>query len=138
MRFRAEGLLLGALLVACQTPTVDSADSAAVSTDSGDTGLNDPYIDGRHCPDDLAATWESFGQGFLLDHCVGCHSANVEGEARSGAPVGVDFETHAKALQWLQSIFVVSADAAVAMPPADSVPAEDRFILGDWLACGAP
>ena len=107
--------------------------------DAGPTGEpHDSFIEGRFCEPDDSATWESFGQGFLLDHCTGCHSGNLAESERAGAPLGVDFETRELAQQWLERIYARAADDNVTMPPVDSVPAHERELLGDWLACGAP
>jgi hypothetical protein len=111
-----------------------------VGCDEGaDSDLYDPYIDGRHCDENPSLTWESFGQPFFMDHCVGCHSSQLEGEfARGGAVEGVNFNTLDDVRQQLQRIYERSADNNNTMPVMDSVPDGERWLLGDYLACGAP
>ena len=134
------------VLLACSDGTKSGGDSEAAdtATDTTDTDttedtavLNDPYIDGRACPENSSVTWQSFGQGFLLDHCVGCHSENLDEASRAGAPLGVDFNTQALAQTWLARIYARSGDDNTTMPPVDSISPTDRVLLGDWLACGA-
>jgi uncharacterized membrane protein len=84
-----------------------------------------------------------FGQAFFAT-CVTCHASALTGLARSGAPVGFDFDTLAGI-----RLHAVHIDAAAAagpdnpagpwlMPPAGGVAVADRSLLGQWLACGAP
>jgi hypothetical protein len=104
-----------------------------------DSELYDPYIDGRHCDESPSLTWESFGQPFFMDHCVGCHSSQLVGEfARGDAVEGVDFDTLDGVRKQMQRIYERSADDNNTMPVMDSVADTERWLLGDWLACGAP
>ena len=143
-------LICAALLgLGCASEDTDDLDTGAAGSEGTDTadeepeddastGALDPFIPGRDCDESLGITWESFGQGFILSQCAGCHSSNVPEDMRAGAPAGVDFETHELTQQWLERIYARSADEANTMPPVDSIPEEDRIRLGDWLACGAP
>lgn len=108
------------------------------ATGASTEGLYDPFIDGRHCEEEDGVSWESFGQGFLLDHCTGCHSEMLTVDQRAGAPLGVNFESKEFAEMWLDRIYARAADDNDTMPPVDSVPDFERVLLGDWLACGAP
>ncbi len=92
----------------------------------------------RPCPDGSVLTWESFGGPFLRNWCTGCHSADVAGAARYGAPAGVDFDTPAAARAWRERIWLRAGDGNATMPPADGVDLADRARLAEWLACGAP
>jgi hypothetical protein len=47
------------------------------------------------CPQDNTLTWRSFGAGFLLTWCTGCHSSHLAADARQDAPIDVNFDTHA-------------------------------------------
>ena len=78
------GLTLCALLIACE----GSAPNGGGNGNNGDTsgGMNNPFIDGRHCDEESGVTWESFAQGFMLDHCAGCHSETLVEGMRAGAP----------------------------------------------------
>lgn len=92
----------------------------------------------RPCAEDSVLTWESFGAPFLRNWCTGCHSADVAGAARYGAPTGVDFDTPAAARAWREAIWLRAGDANETMPPAGGPGEEERRLLGVWLACGAP
>jgi len=120
-------------LLACNGPN----DPAAADTAASE-GIDDPFISGRACPPDSAVTWESFGQGFVLSHCAGCHSSNLGAGERAEAPIEVNMETQDLVQEWLIRIYARSADENATMPPVDSVLADERVLLGDWLACGAP
>lgn len=92
----------------------------------------------RPCPEGSVLTWESFGGPFLRNWCTGCHSADVAGPARYGAPDGVDFDTKAAARAWRERIWLRAGDANDTMPPAGGPGPEERERLAEWLACGAP
>ena len=131
-------LVLPGLLLGCTTASSKPGDSGGDSgSGSGDTGAVS-YIEGRECPSDSYLTWESFGEGFMLDHCTGCHSALLEEGQRAGAPLGVDFNTQALVQDQLDRIYARSADDNTTMPPTDTVDTWERAALGEWLACGAP
>ena len=93
---------------------------------------------GRPCPEGSVLTWENFGAPFLRNWCTGCHSADVAGPARYGAPEGVDFDTLGAARGWRERIHARAGDANTAMPPAGGPTSEERERLAEWLACGAP
>ena len=141
MRCLADALPIALLLAACASdvtaPPVDT-DADTDSAAAPDTDLDDAFIAGRGCPEDSVLTWQNFGQPFLFDHCVGCHSSVLPEAQRAGATEGVDLETQAFAQAWLDRIYARAGDANETMPPVDSVPEGDRELLGDWLACGAP
>lgn len=78
-------------------------------------------------------TWDSFGQGFLITHCQGCHASTSP--QRYGAPEGIYFDTHEQA-EALQSAIERTVLTAETMPPAGGLNDEERELLGEWLACG--
>jgi cytochrome c5 len=98
---------------------------------------------GAVCPQGSTLTYESFGKQFMEDYCTRCHSSELEGNARNGAPEGHDFDT-------IQGIWAVQdhIDGLAAagpentntmMPPTDPKPSvAKREQLGEWLACEAP
>jgi len=90
------------------------------------------------CPPDSAIDWQSFAEPLLLNHCTGCHSSHLPEGARAKAPLGVDFDTHEKTLMWLERIAARSAGENTTMPPIDTLTAQERALLGEWIACGAP
>jgi hypothetical protein len=103
-----------------------------------DTTASWEDLAGRPCPEDNALSWENFGGPLMLNWCTGCHSAALPDGQRAGAPVGVDLDTPEAARQWAARIWARSADGNATMPPWGGPDEEDRFLLGQWLACGAP
>jgi hypothetical protein len=83
-----------------------------------------------------AGTWASTGLPTLLTWCTACHSAQVHGDARRGAPAGVDFDTLAGARQ--HAARIAARVEAGTMPPASAVGAAEAAALLTWLRCGAP
>jgi hypothetical protein len=101
------------------------------------------------CPPENVLTWRSFGAGFLLTWCTGCHSSALAEEARQGAPLAVDFDSYAlykpferlvyeRAVTEAHALALDPEAAASPMPPAGLVPAADRERLAQWIACGSP
>jgi mono/diheme cytochrome c family protein len=106
-------------------------------------------VPGRACPTGNVLTWENFGEPFLLSHCTGCHSSQLDGSGpppgnRQGAPPGVNFDTYELTRQQAITIYGQAADSNTLMPPKDNIPVDnpvsvdDRAALGDWIACNAP
>lgn len=73
----------------------------------------------------------------ILDQrCFACHASTVQGGARQGAPVGVDYDTYAKAKAhgpsgnaWIQG---------GGMPPGAPMPAQERALFQAWIDAGMP
>lgn len=80
--------------------------------------------------------WSNTGHPLLLTWCTGCHAAPVQGEARRGAPEGVDLDTPAGARLWADRL--LARIQAGTMPPGGGMPAADIAALEAWLACGGP
>ncbi|MEM6989886.1 MAG: hypothetical protein AAF721_05300 [Myxococcota bacterium] len=122
----------------------DSSSSDAEASTGGDdeaTGTAGPIdgrIDGHACPPDHNLTATNFGLPFLLTWCAGCHSSQLSEDERAGAPPGVDLDTIEGAHEQLLRIYDRSVDDDATMPPAGGPTAEERALLADWLACGAP
>ncbi|HUQ01148.1 MAG TPA: hypothetical protein VM261_01575 [Kofleriaceae bacterium] len=95
------------------------------------------------CPQGSTLTYDTFGKPFMESYCTRCHSSELTGADRHGAPSFHDFDT-------LFGIKAVSEhiDETTAYGPAaenDSMPpdgdrptAEERRLLGEWIACGMP
>jgi uncharacterized membrane protein len=81
-------------------------------------------------------TYASFGQGFVLDWCRGCHSA--EASMRQDAPTTVDLDTldEIRAQSW--PIIRTTAGSGASMPPAGGPSDADREMFIAWMSCGAP
>ncbi len=92
----------------------------------------------RPCPDDNTLNYQNFGRSFMLNWCTGCHSTALPEGERGLAPVGVDLDKIADIRAQAERIWVRSADDNLGMPPVSGPSDEERFLLGQWLACGAP
>jgi len=114
----AHGALLIAFLLACTTPL-------PIEETGGETPLGD-----------CSSTWEASGQPFVLDYCTGCHSSHLSGEARRGAPGGVDLDTVEGVRSHADRVAARVTDGT--MPPGGGPGAEELTALRDWLDCGAP
>jgi uncharacterized membrane protein len=108
-----------------------------------DAGDDEGTPSGALCPDDSTLTWDSFGQQFFADYCTRCHSSELTGAQRQGAPNDHNFDT----VQAVRAeIDHTDAEAAAgpdavntSMPIGGPTPTEaERMKLGEWLACGAP
>lgn len=102
----------------------------------GETDTEVPVAEA--CPDDSLLTWETFGRGHLTTWCVPCHGSQVPVEERSGAPLGVDFDTLEGVRQFAAAIADSATGEAPRMPPAGGVTPEAMEQLAEWLSCGAP
>lgn len=83
-------------------------------------------------------TYRNFGEPFALDWCRGCHSAEVPPGMRQKAPIDINFDTHDDVMQWRERITNRATGDEATMPPAGGPAAEERALLAEWLACGAP
>ena len=95
---------------------------------------------GATCPPGSTLTYETFAQPFVESYCTRCHSSQLSGAARNGAPLGHDFDSEAGILVVADHVdqYAAAGPNAVntAMPPEDPRPTEEeRRQLGEWLAC---
>ncbi len=106
---------------------------APPAADSGAWGAR-VLVDADPCDD--PGSWIRTGQPLALTWCTGCHASTLAGDARHGAPDGVDLDTKAG--------FVAHAERAIArlgdgtMPPGGGPAAADIARVQTWLSCGAP
>lgn len=103
-------MFLMAALAACTTSP----------TSSGTTGS-------ASCGSDSTLTYANFGAAFMSTNCVSCHSSR----ARPALTTQADVQANAS------KIMAVAVDSTK-MPQGGSVSADERALLGEWLACGAP
>lgn len=93
------------------------------------------HLDAASCEpgsDDL--DYDTFGQPFLAAYCHGCHASSSLD--RDGAPSHVTFDTRADVATWADRIYARSAAGNTSMPPGPDDPsADERHLLGQWLAC---
>ncbi len=98
---------------------------------------------GATCPSSSTLTYENFGKSFMEAHCTRCHSSTLLGTARRGAPTFHDFDTVAGIRPIADHIELTTAAGPdgtnTSMPPDGTAPTvEERTLLGEWIACGAP
>lgn len=92
----------------------------------------------RACPEDSFVTYEDFGGPFMSTWCTGCHASDMPEGMRQEAPLGVDFDTLEAVRARADRIWMRAADHNTTMPPLGGPDEEERNLLGEWLACGAP
>ncbi len=95
------------------------------------------------CPPDSTLTYENFGQPFMEDYCTRCHSSELTGADRNGAPSFHDFDTVFGIRAVSEHIDETTASGPAAtndsMPPDGDTPSlEERQQLGEWIACDMP
>ncbi len=100
----------------------------------GDEG---PEIaDTSSCDSGVRQSWETFGQGFVVSQCQGCHASTAPD--RFGAPEAVTFDTEEEVVQWADRILDRATGPDADMPPAGGPSPEDRIRLERWLLCDLP
>ncbi len=117
--------------------TSETDTSPTSDTDSVDEGPWDS-LEERPCPGDRFLTYENFGGPFINNNCTGCHHSSLSAGERQNAPPGFDFETVELIRKHADRIWARSGDDNATMPPAGPPAEEERALLGEWLACGAP
>lgn len=95
------------------------------------------------CPPGSTVTWTNFGQKFMNDYCTRCHSSELMGAARQGAPSFHDFDSLSGVKVVRDHVDETTAAGPAAtntgMPPDGPKPTlEERQKLGEWIACGLP
>ena len=89
---------------------------------------------GSTCPTTSTLTYANFGEAFMQDHCLACHSAH--------GPESPKFDSIAEIRAASSDIDRSAAAGPKAvntyMPDGSSVDEAERRKLGEWLACGAP
>ena len=95
------------------------------------------------CPTTQTLTYDNFGKPFMESYCTRCHSSQLVGADRMGAPSFHDFDTlfGIKAVSDHIDETAAFGPAAMnhSMPPSAPRPTdEERRQLGEWIACGMP
>ena len=121
----------GGLLLACSEADAEPPDDPEPGPSTGSTCPSEP------------PTYANFGMAFLDTYCTRCHSSELTGSGRHGAPTGYDWDMIETVREYAAVIDKMAASGPVAtnmtMPPGDPRPTlEERARLGEWLACGAP
>lgn len=92
----------------------------------------------RPCPEESVLDYENFGEAFLLDWCVGCHSSYLPPGERGMAPEIVNLDRHDAIQLNTELIWLRAGDGNATMPPVGAPDEVERALFGEWLACGAP
>lgn len=120
-------MALTALLAACApAPTDAPARDTDVSVVTPDD--TDPDVCADH-------TWDTVGAPFVLTWCTPCHSADVKGELRRGAPASINFDTEQDAVALAAEMGFVAARPNPTMPPAGGPDEATRARFATWVAC---
>ena len=97
-----------------------------------------PTLEDEACPPaGTTLTYDGFGREFFGTWCQRCHA--TDSGDRHGAPSHVTFDTVDQIRNRAARVFERSAATNTSMPPGlDDPPVEERDLLAEWLACGAP
>jgi uncharacterized membrane protein len=95
------------------------------------------------CPQGSTLTYNTFGKQFMERYCTRCHSSDLTGAARQGAPTFHDFDTlfGIKAVSNHIDETTAAGPASIneGMPIGGPEPTRmERYQLGEWIACGMP
>lgn len=101
---------------------------------------------GSTCPDadHPTITYSGWAQSFFVSYCTRCHSSELTTSAeRNGATPHANWDDLPTIRAYTEEIdrFAAGGPNGVnhTMPPSDPTPSDDeRIMLGEFLACGAP
>ena len=105
----------------------------ACGGDSSSDSAGDEPVD---CAE--VTNWTTVGAPFIYTWCTPCHSATLTGDARQGAPEGVDFATLEDVQAYADRIEARALSGTPTMPPAGGPTDEDLAAVADWFTCGLP
>jgi hypothetical protein len=83
-------------------------------------------------------TWEDFAGPFVRTWCTPCHSADLDGVWRLGAPEGVNFDGYDDVVLSAAMVKIFATGDTATMPPSGGPSEEERAELEEWLRCGTP
>jgi hypothetical protein len=101
---------------------------------------------GSTCPDMAhpTITYSGWGQNFFESYCTRCHSSTLTtSDERNGATIHANWDDLPTIRSYAKEIDSFAAGGPNGtnhiMPPSDPTPSDDeRIMLGEFLACGAP
>lgn len=99
-----------------------------------------PTPTGAVCPSDNTLTYENFAKPFMENYCTRCHSSELMGGERHGAPLYHDFDSLEGIIEVHEHVDEQAAAGPLAinrfMPYDGDQPTDaERYQLGTWLAC---
>jgi len=84
------------------------------------------------CPEGSTVTWDDV-EPLFSEHCTSCHSTDLSGDDRGGAPEEYNYNTmeaaHAHP-NWTWAEVKLGH-----MPPSGSLTEEEQETIREWLAC---
>ncbi|MCB9560780.1 MAG: hypothetical protein H6708_10275 [Kofleriaceae bacterium] len=122
------------------TRAAGAAAALAVAALVGCGGNARPTPTNATCPSDSTLTYENFGAPFMEAYCTRCHSSELRGADRHGAPLYHDFDSLGGIVAVANHVDWYTAAGPDAineiMPPDGDTPTlDERYQLGEWLAC---
>ncbi|MFZ5478672.1 MAG: hypothetical protein ACOZNI_18010 [Myxococcota bacterium] len=88
------------------------------------------------CAEAPYADWETFGAGFVTQHCRACHGRDAPD--RHDAPDDVALDAAEDVWAIADRVLARAAAEPPTMPPAGGTTEEERALLRAWLGCGPP
>ena len=88
-------------------------------------------------PSATCSDYVTVGAPTLTTWCTACHSAELAGASRHGAPDGVDLDTLEGVRTWADRVRARALDTQD-MPYGGGIPEAERARLLAWLDCGLP
>ena len=114
---------------------------AACSSEDGGQRRGDPDAgpdDATDCASlERVPTYADLQVG-ILPICLQCHSAQVTGDARTGAPEGLDFDTYEQLASAAEIASYLVRARVMPFPDGEGPTEEQRQEFYDWAACGKP
>lgn len=92
-------------------------------------------LGGPDCDDAPLVDWHTFGNGFVVTHCQGCHASTATD--RRDAPVDIVFDTAEDVARFRSAILDAAGSDVPRMPPNGGTTEDDRARLRTWLTCFA-
>ena len=96
------------------------------------TGDSGETVD-SFCEDVPLVTYETFGQGFIIENCQSCHASTSTN--RYGAPESIHFDTYEEIIATADDILAEVTGDNPQMPSAGGVDEDKRMLLQIWLEC---
>jgi uncharacterized membrane protein len=131
-------------LAGCPSPQ-PVANDAAPATDAPPDPRpisRSPGATGAPC--EGSDTYAGFGDGFVRNYCLRCHSRSLTGDARMGTPPGSNFDTladlrpRARLLDTYAGAGPMRINTYMPLDEQNTPSVAERDRWSRWLACGLP